>query len=146
MTTYVHTNASEADLLDPALNPDVRIVKLDFRQGATVESVMVALAAEFPTDEYPPLRFRDTPLFAEIVSDWLRNNWNHKLHIQLLLRHRDCRDQVELLHDVAGAFNDAVEAAQFERMRLQQYEGVADAHARFVMRMYVFAHESTDAT
>lgn len=139
MSTHVHISASETDLLDPALNPDVRIVKLDFRQGATVGSVMVATAAEFPTDEYPPLKFRYTPQFADIVSDWLLKNWEQKLHIQLLLREQDCRDQLDLLHDVAAAFNYAVYSAQFERARLGQHEGLADAYGRFVLHMYVFA-------
>ncbi|MCR9268229.1 MAG: hypothetical protein NXI03_11730, partial [Alphaproteobacteria bacterium] len=123
---------------DPALNPDIRIVHLDFRDGASVEKVMVALAAEFPTDEYPKLTFRDTPLFRDIVSEWMLENWDNMLHVELLFREQDCRDQIELLHDVAAAFTHSVESAQFERMRLEQYGGVAHAHGRFVLRMFVF--------
>ena len=138
MSTDVYTNASEKDFLDPALNPDVRILHLDFRDGASVETIMVALAAEFPTDEYPKLTFRDTPLFSDIVSEWMLANWKKWLRIEVALREQDCRDQIDLLHDVAAAFNAAVESAQFERMRLKQYDGVADAHSRFVLRMFVF--------
>ena len=138
MTSHLHHNDLETRFLDPAKNPDVYIVHLDLRDGASVGSVMIALAAEFPTDEYPKLTFQDSMLFKDIVSEWMLENWDKKLLVEIVLREQDCHDQIELLHDIAAVFNYAVNSAQFERMRLKQYDGVADAHSRFVLRMFVF--------
>ena len=143
MTTHVHLNAEESDLLDPELNPEIRIIKLDFReQSVDVGDVQVAPAAHFPTNEYPTLKFRDTPLFKDIVSEWMLENWGERhivLVVEVLFSETNCREKIALLHDVAASFNAAVESAQFRRMELEQYDGVATANSRFNLDMYVFS-------
>lgn len=143
MTTYVHLDAKESDLFDPNLNPEIRIITLDYReQNVDVGDVQVAIAMHFPTDEYPTLKFRDTPLFKDIVSEWMLENWGEGLSVlvvQIMFSESNCRQEIDLLHDVAASFEAAIKSAQFRRMELEQYNGVARAHSFFRLDMYVFS-------
>lgn len=140
MPTYVHLGAALnqvlSQVLDPAKNEGLRLVTVDMRAGATRELVLNAIAAEFPTADYPLLTNGNRELFRDILSDWMLSHWETSLEVEVLLSERDCREQLTLLHDIAAAFHYAKDAAVHERANQQQFEGIADADR--VLRMYVF--------
>jgi len=138
MSTYVHTGASVANLLDPAKNAGVRIATVDMRSGATLASALNAIAAEFPTTDYPVLGNGNHELFRDILADWMLKNWETWLEVELLLSEQDCREQLTLLHDVAACFNYACASAIHERLSEGLVEDTAEGLGRFVLRTYVF--------
>jgi hypothetical protein len=136
MDTYVELNATLDDLLDPAKNPGMRVVTIDQRDGATLESILIAIAADFPTSKYLPMKHLNWELFRDILAEWMLKNWETWLEVEVMLSERDCREQLTLLHDIAAAFHYALGSAIHERAGQGKFEGIANAHRE--LRIYVF--------
>lgn len=122
------------------LDPPQHIL-LDFRDEASRGRFERELAAYFPNPEYPVCTGRNRELFRDIFGDWIYENWESRLHVEVLLRNSQVLSDPQLMISIASSFEYALDSALYGLIRTDKI-GSNDLSAyftsRFKLSIYVF--------